>query len=92
VKVNVQSPYNLWLLYRRKLADYPSPATILGRLAMNEKALKNELTDVELLEFIRDISRELTAMTHERGMHTLVPALKNTEATSRNALSKIRKR
>jgi hypothetical protein len=48
------------------------------------------LSDKELVEFINGISAELAMMASERGMSTLVPALRNLVASSRTMLGEIK--
>ena len=53
------------------------------------KARLDELSDLELTMFIEKISKELAKMAKERGLHLLIPSLRNTEILSGNMLRKI---
>ena len=49
---------------------------------------KDLLTNREFLEFIHQLEEELASMAQERGMHTLVPALRQSATVSRNILDR----
>jgi len=55
----------------------------------NKHHANDVLTNREFLEFIHHIERELASMAHERGMHTLVPALRNSAVVSKIILEKM---
>ena len=53
------------------------------------KARLDELSDLELTMFIQNISKELSKMAKERGLHLLIPSLGNTEIVSGNMLKRV---
>jgi hypothetical protein len=63
-----------------------------GGATMILKSDDDELTDAELLLFIKDFSRELIAMARERKLYSLVQPLRSTETASRSILATIGKR
>ena len=51
-----------------------------------------KLTDLELAIFINNLSKELVEMAKERGLHSLIPSLRNTAFASENVRERIKNR
>ena len=55
----------------------------------DRKARLDELSDLEFRMFIEKISKELATMAKDRGLHSLIPTLLNTEIVSGNMLKRV---